>query len=562
MGRKGIVLVISLAVMAVLLILTGSFFFSLISESGFVNREKYIVQAVALAEAGASHARAELNRLLNINLDPAVSVDQTFAFRNYYASNDSLEVLEDYLGFSTAGCPVGSCIGVSASPTQLRAQFPSSVIDGSYNAIVIVTQNGNPERIIMGSDERYIFRYNYAIESTGSVTKTVPATAKTIRLSGGSFTVNIRRDNFAKFALFTSHHRTPSGTTVWFTSNTNFSGPVFTNERFSFAQNPGAHFTEEVAQHETRARFYNNNNPVLLNADSNPPRDVPAFDKGFERGEDLLNLESSTSATELRNEALGTLPLPGSNGIYIPNDGASLTGGIYVRGNSVISAGVDANNLPVYTITQGATTKVITVDYANNQTLVNVGGDVQAYNGIPDGVDNQGTIIYGDGNINGLSGTVQQDTSLTIASRDDIVITGNLVYQQYDTSPTLNAAAYENILGILSWDGDVRIGTSAPNNINIHGVVMAPHGIFTVDNYNYGSPRGTATLLGGAITDYYGAFGTFSGSTEVSGYGRNFIYDGRVLEGKTPPYFPYMTGFTASVDGLSANLPVWQDEGL
>ena len=44
MHKKGIILVLSLVIMAILLILTGSFFFGLISESGFVNREKYIVQ--------------------------------------------------------------------------------------------------------------------------------------------------------------------------------------------------------------------------------------------------------------------------------------------------------------------------------------------------------------------------------------------------------------------------------------------------------------------------------------------------------------------------------------
>ena len=156
---------------------------------------------------------------------------------------------------------------------------------------------------------------------------------------------------------------------------------------------------------------------------------------------------------------------------------------------------------------------------------------------------------------------IQKDSSVTIASKNDIVITNNIVYQQYDTSPTLNAYNYTNVLGIISWGGNVRIGTSAPNNVTINGVVMAPQGIFTVDNYDSGAPRGTATLLGGAITDHYGAFGTFNSANPVSGYGRNFIYDARMLEGKTPPYFPYLRGFLTAVEGLNATLPIWQDEG-
>ena len=116
-----------------------------------------------------------------------------------------------------------------------------------------------------------------------------------------------------------------------------------------------------------------------------------------------------------------------------------------------------------------------------------------------------------------------------------------------------------DLFGVKSRGGDVRIGTSAPDDISIHGIVMAPHGVFEVDNYSSGSPRGTATLLGGAITDFYGPFGTFSGDSNISGYGRNFVYDARMLSGFTPPYFPYMTNFTSFISGLDSR-PVWQEE--
>jgi len=75
MDKKGIILVISLAIMAILLILTGSFFFTLISESTFVNTEKYTVQGLGLAEAGANHARSALNSLLTQDLNTAVAAD-------------------------------------------------------------------------------------------------------------------------------------------------------------------------------------------------------------------------------------------------------------------------------------------------------------------------------------------------------------------------------------------------------------------------------------------------------------------------------------------------------
>ncbi len=117
-------------------------------------------------------------------------------------------------------------------------------------------------------------------------------------------------------------------------------------------------------------------------------------------------------------------------------------------------------------------------------------------------------------------------------------------------------------MGILSWGGNVRIGTAAPNNVNVHGVVMARNGIFTADNYTSIAvgPRGLVNLLGGAITNFYGAFGQFNSITglQVSGFGRNFVYDGRMLQGSSPPYFPSLNTFIAFTNDLT-NKMVWQE---
>ncbi len=559
--NSGVVLALSLVILLILLILTGAFFWGTISESKSVNTERALFQALNLAEAGANYAQNQLKQLIPAALNTYISQDNSNKFKDYCTANNSLGLLTYYLGFTTSGCD-GACLNFSANSASLATMFPGSNVQGSYSSTVVVTQNGNPQKIVQGNDERYIFNYNYLIDSTGSITNLSPAASKRIRMLQGSFSIVVRRDNFAKFALFTSHHSTPSGTTVWFTSNTNFTGPVSTNDRLSFAQNPGAHFTAEVSQHQEKARFYNNGWPVLIDADSNPPYDVPSFDQGFERGAEIVNLESSISQTELKNEALGTMNETGTNGIYVPNDGTKLTGGIYIRGDAAVAASVNASGQPVYTVTQGTTVKTIMVNYSANQTSIQTvapsGTTTESYAGLPDGVSDQGTLIYGNGNITSLSGTVQKDSAVTVSSEKDIVITNNILYQQYNAGPPLNAAEYSNVLGILSWGGNVRIGSSAPNDIQVHGVVMAPHGIFTVDNYNSGSPRGTATLLGGAITDFYGPFGTFSGTTNISGYGRNFVYDARMLAGTTPPYFPYMKDYFVYAQWPSTKLK-WQE---
>ncbi|HLD70150.1 MAG TPA: hypothetical protein VJA17_05230 [Candidatus Omnitrophota bacterium] len=202
-----------------------------------------------------------------------------------------------------------------------------------------------------------------------------------------------------------------------------------------------------------------------------------------------------------------------------------MTGGIYVSGNSDVTLSVDSNGDAKYTIVQGSTTKNITVKKTQNQTVVEtVGVGSTTYTGLPDGVDDIGTIIYVNGAVNSLAGTVQRETEVTISSENDIVISNHLLYQEYNAaSGTPGTAGYvppnaddkTNLLGLVAWGGNVRVGTSAPNDVNIHSIVMARNGIFTVDNYTNTSvgSRGVATLLGGSITQFYGAFGLFNGSS-------------------------------------------------
>ncbi|MFA4842734.1 MAG: hypothetical protein WC658_02750, partial [Candidatus Omnitrophota bacterium] len=178
------------------------------------------------------------------------------------------------------------------------------------------------------------------------------------------------------------------------------------------------------------------------------------------------------------------------------------------------------------------------------------------------GVSNEGVLIYSNDSISSLSGQVQEDALVTVSSERDVVITNSIAYEKDPRIP--GNENYANLLGVIAWGGNVRIGTTAPSNININGIMMAPHGVFTVDNYQTRPPSGAANLLGGAITDFYGPFGTFSGTTQVSGYGRNFVYDTRMLQGSAPPYFPYMKNYTSGTSPTDAFLYkklIWQDKG-
>jgi hypothetical protein len=267
-----------------------------------------------------------------------------------------------------------------------------------------------------------------------------------------------------------------------------------------------------------------------------------------------------------------------------------MLGGIYVQGSVdslTLSVAGPTNNLGVYTFVQGSTTTTVTVDRANNQTTVtsngwltpsgpgcagSVGPATRTFAGVPKGWQGPGnanaTVIYVEGSVNSLSGTLQQNEQTTLAASGTITIQGNLQYQAppNPSDPTSNPT---NLLGLYSSGGDIVIGTSAPNNVVIDAVLMAGstgssyNSSVNVANYNSGSLRGNVNLLGGIVEKYYGPFGTvnsFSGQ-QLTGYGRAFTYDTRMNRGFTPPYFPTTNEFqvVAGSQPLAGVRPNWRE---
>lgn len=577
--KKSVLLMVFSVIAVVLMILAAAYLFGVVSEKDLAEREKNTNQALNLAEAGLNHGIDELRIMATVNLNnnPTIQNAAAATFQQYLGAGgakDSLDFLCDFLNFAY---PTGVNDEVRFAVVPLA--LSTNIAGAGYSANIVIRKQkdaaGNDIEASSPSADVYAFPYEFRIEAQGQVNATgkTGTIAKNLFFSAGKFTITIQRGNFARYALFTSHHTTPSGTRVWFTERTQFYGPVHTDGQLSFANNPGAYFSDPVTQHHNKAYFYNQGWPKQLAADNNSPYDVPTFGQGFQRGVDEINLESSITANDLRQKV--GYQSSGPNGIYVANNGTNVTGGIYIKGNqgsssdnACVALGTAAHQA-IYTINQGGTQRIITVDYAANGGLgsTTVTNPNVTYQGIPDGIDHQGTLIYSDDDLSCLSGTVASSSQVTVSSERDIVITNHIRYEEYNPAvggEPINAEGFNNLLGILSWGGDVRIGTAAPNNLDVHAVVMSVHGVFTVDNYNSGSPRGNVNLLGGAITDFYGAFGTFSGTSQVSGYGRNFIYDGRMLSEMSPPYYPTLTSFVAAAQELNQSVKQmglnWQEQ--
>ena len=319
--------------------------------------------------------------------------------------------------------------------------------------------------------------------------------------------------------------------------------------------NPGSAFTGEVTSVSGTARYYNGGSSVQVDGDQNGTVDVPTFGGGFERGVANIPMPSTTTADRQREAALGLSQGASTSGygagVHLGTSGTGMTGGIYVNGNATISMSAGSHTA-TYTIKQGTTTTTVTVNHSSSQTSIKVGtGAATNYDGVPNGM------LFVDGQVTSLAGTVQQDSQFTVAASGDVKITDNIVYENHTGGTSPSAEGTTNLLGIMSWNGDVAIGTGAPNDISVHATVMTPNGEFRVTDHDSGSSRGTATILGGVIENTYGAFGTFSSSGAQTGYGRNFVYDTRMGRGMAPPFFPTIGKATTALTGIN-DRPNWQ----
>jgi Tfp pilus assembly protein PilX len=413
-----------------------------------------------------------------------------------------------------------------------------------------------------------IYNYNYTITSTGKQgtlgSRTVQSTG-VLRLSAG-------RGSFADYLMFTNKHTMPDGGEIWFTSSGYFEGRVHTNTQFRFQGKPS--FEDLVTSVNQKAWYYNNKKPVEVDSDHYGTTDVPNFYGGFKRGQPNVTLPANdynqqnaaigldpNNSTAPSNSTLrtqlglssGTSAPP--NGVYVPNNGTAVTGGIYVQGNlDQGTMSVDGAGNQVYTLKQGSTTTTVTVNRAANTTSVKVGtGATTVYSGQLRG------ILYAKGTLSSVGGpsrsgstvppAIADQTQLLLCASGDIVIQKDLTYNDYNDG--------NSVLGLFSSGGKVRIGTSAPNDLNLNAFVMSAgsSGSFEVDDYNSGSPRGAVHLYGGMTTQYYGAFGTFDSNGKINhGYSRDFHFDNR---GVIPPYFPTTNIYTANAP--QARTLMWKE---
>ena len=504
-----------------------------------------------------------------------------------YAADAGVRTQQQILA-NLAQLKIDSCVtrwnnagGVGAIVTTPQSLFPPGVLGGSGAATATNPPfNASASIAFADSDctpQSQVYNYLFSISSTGNVRSTGRRSVQ----SQGLLRVSATRGNFADYLMFLNTFTMANGSNIWFTSAGSFDGRVHTNTYFKFAFKPT--FQDQVTQHGSNATFYNNGNaPVSANANNNGTIDVPNFYGGFLRSQTTVPLP--TNSFNQQGASLGLSLAPGvaptnsqvntacatgagtgtpPNGVYLPHTGTTLTGGIYIQGTvDKVKMWADTlANKQYYQFTQGGTNKTVEVDHGLNTTKVwnglSTGGPpLDLYTNTP-----PNGVLYTLGAITTLTGpdrtpatgyvnpAVAENTQMLITATGDITIQGDLTCDSYNNK--------NNVLGIFSSGGSVHIGGSAPNNVNIDAFVMATGatGEFFVDNFGSGTPRGSANLRGGVVSQFYGAFYTFDSKGNVAtGFGRNFHYDRR---GLTPPFYPTTTRFDADLP--SARTVAWKE---
>jgi hypothetical protein len=135
---------------------------------------------------------------------------------------------------------------------------------------------------------------------------------------------------------------------------------------------------------------------------------------------------------------------------------------------------------------------------------------------------------------------------VTIAAQNDVIIDAN-VCRSSCTTPSgtgmvgLIANNFVRLYHPYSaetskGDCDGSNGSGSLSNPHIDAAILAITHSFIVDHYDCGNALGTLTVNGDIAQKFRGPVGTFSGSSVVTGYSKNYNYDDR-LRYLEPPHF-------------------------
>ncbi len=309
----------------------------------------------------------------------------------------------------------------------------------------------------------------------------------------------IRRETFAQYVYF-AHN----ASNIWFTTGDSLDGRVHINGKIRLSGDPwfGMKMTSSHSQ-------------MVIEDGSNP-----VFEGGYELGVDTIPFPKV-------GDIRGTMrDMASSGGVH----GGKLRGG---SAHYEVVIGMDGND--GYLSYRSYESRGWWYDYSDWSHV-----RIEDTNGVFWFHDK----VYVEGTLDG---------QVTIGSNEDMYITDNILYADSTPGHGPNPGS-DDILGLVSAKNIIVADTPENrNDVEIHAHMMALNKSFTVENYDWGSPRGDLTIHGGFAQKKMGPIGTFyHGYGVVTGYNKDYHFD-RNFSSQSPPAYP-QTGDYIVVD--------WEDRPL
>jgi hypothetical protein len=133
---------------------------------------------------------------------------------------------------------------------------------------------------------------------------------------------------------------------------------------------------------------------------------------------------------------------------------------------------------------------------------------------------------------------------LTVATENDIVITGNLLYKDGLTGTDVlglvadnNVAVYHPIKYTIPPFVTDTLTPSQMRDLEIHAAILAVQHSFNVQNYYCCATRGKLTVRGSIAQKWRGAVARADGGTVVNNYVKDWKYDKRLTYLSPPKFF-------------------------
>lgn len=556
-NQNGIALIVAVGLLLMVSLIGLAAVLTSETETDIAVNKKNDVKAFYTAEGGLAAAQGDLKTAINGIGGYIIDRDTAISFLG-----DPMRLLTKYITNFNNRFPQDSFKAAAYMGGRESYRLKYSIVPFD----TAVTSRG------------YTFTYKYTITSQGKYADPALGFNQKNNTIAGSFSINLDRPSFAQYALFRNLTTSTSGSQLYFAGGEKFNGPVHTNGKPGFSGSPifNGPFTSSWGSYATSSRI-NNANPIFNGGSQWGVPTVTLPTNNYSQQRAAFGGDFNNTTAPNNNEIRAGLGLGGGaavpTGVYIANNGTSnVTGGIYVQGTlDSLKLTRGSNGEQIYRFAQGGSSYTLTVDYANRQTTLNG----TTYSGVPNGA------LFVAGAVNWLGGTsrtaatVAAQTQLTLATTGDILIKNDLIYEGAIfkdsggvilTDPTL-AEAIPDIdpnatvtLGLFSSGGNVKLGTGAPDNINVHATIMA-----SGTNKGFGAQdlsvaaHGTVKLLGGIIeyqSQTIGVLGT--GGVLKYGYSRRYWYDNRYATGFAPPFFPTRPSYLS--DLASFNVSRWAAE--